>query len=201
MRLFRIILFFAVVLMLGVAAIAFMPDPEPQEAGIHIVFEPFGGPAGLDVPEGWEAADPFGSATPYYGLLWYHQMPPMGSRVALVKRADDPMELLLMVAPKESVAKALEREAKRFSGHPQVELAPSLTMKTATGDSVHFRVARVKNPVHPEGDTTYVLGSADVGDGLALVINGGGITEVFDLDEVEEIVTGLRVPSEPLARR
>lgn len=199
MRLFRIALFFVTMLLLAVAAILALPDQPEATPRTSIVFDTFAGPDGFELPADWEAVDPFGSSTPYYGLLWYHEMPRIGSRVALVRRADQPAELMLMVARKEAVAGVLAREKARFVGHPQVEVQPVQSVPTATGEQVELRVARVKNPVHPEGDTTYILGSAQLDNDLVLVINGGAITGAFNMAEITEIIRGLRVPTAPLA--
>lgn len=190
----RVLMFLAAVLVIGIAAVATMPARRGALHHAAFAYAPFAaGDADLALPAGYEAVDPFDSNTPYCGMFWSHQAPPMGSRMALVRRTDGPFEVQVILAPRAALEPTILEELDRFAGHPDAERRLEARRTTASGQTVELRAVRIPNPVHPEGDATYVLGYALLDD-LALVLNGGGPSDRFDAEGLAAIVEGITLP-------
>lgn len=145
------------------------------------------------VPEGWTAADPFNSKTPYASRLWYRELPPVTARTALLATSGLASQLLLVLGAKDQLWRSLEANfLNRYDDDPALEKRQTGTESTVDGIPVEWCSVRVRPKASGSDAMDYFLGVADLGD-RALVFNGGGIVPGFDLAGVLAIVKSVRV--------
>ncbi|MBI4881905.1 MAG: hypothetical protein HY812_19935 [Planctomycetes bacterium] len=194
----RVALLMIVITLLGVAAVVRLPGPEARtrsggsRASPWLAFAAGGGAFAL--PEDWSAADPFTPHTPHHGLVWLHDTPERGARMALLRApAGREFEVFLMFDHGEGLARMAERRRARGDAGAEEECAASSRERTVDGVDVTYEVIQTRHGPLPGKDVTLFLGWA-VRDGASLVVNAGGRSADFELEAVLEIVRSLRLP-------
>ena len=145
------------------------------------------------VPAGWQATDPFTSATRYWSHLWYHDSPSYQTQVALLKSSQSKGHQFMLLRGKASeLEPKVIKHMRKYDQHPLVEQVLRDQVTTADGVAVDVLIARMEPGLLAGKDVTYVLGFAPAGSRY-FVLNGGGLTTGFDVEDYRAVIRSLKV--------
>lgn len=167
----------------GVLGTGGIPGPWARFRGEGVSF---------DAPAGWVVADPFVPDTPRMGQLWFHDVPPAGTRRALVRDPGFGTQVLLELGEASALRAQVGRHEADYARHPLLEGVASQPERTADGRTVKVAVVRLRAGLLAGEEAAYLLGFAELGE-RALVVNAGGPAARFDVDAVLRIIRSLRL--------
>ncbi len=191
----RVMFLMFAITMLGVVAVAGLPRVMP---GLNRVDESrwrgFRAAGGAFVPpRGFNVHDPFSPTTRYHGVVWFHDVPPENTAMALLQAPHGRLEYFLIDGPRDRLETLLEDVIERHVQHPYVQLDEARTARTADGVQLTIREVRFERGVRDEDVERHVIAYGAHGDHL-LIVNGGGTADVYDPAATDALLATIRAP-------